>query len=162
MPKLYMLVGLPASGKSTWVEKQKFDSKVAIVSTDKHIDEYAKSLGKTYNDVFAEYYNTAKKLMNAEIESAVNAQKNIVWDQTNTTKASRVLKLKQIPDNYLKIAIVIALPQEKEHDRRLKSRKGKIISQRVISQMKDGYEKPELSEGFDSIKYNKTTYEKNK
>lgn len=155
MPKLYMLVGLPASGKSTWVEKQKFDSKVAIVSTDKHIDEYAKSLGKTYNEVFAEYYNIAKKLMNAEIESAVNAQKHIVWDQTNTTKASRVLKLKQIPDNYLKIAIVIALPQEKEHDRRLKSRKGKIISQRVISQMKEGYEKPELSEGFDSIRCEK-------
>ena len=155
MPKLYMLVGLPASGKSNWVKKQKFDSKVAIVSTDKHIDEYAKSLGKTYNDVFAEYYNIAKKLMNAEIESAVNAQKHIVWDQTNLNKASRALKLAMIPDNYLKIAIVIALPHEKEHNRRLKSRKGKIISQRAILQMKDGYEKPELLEGFDSIRFEK-------
>lgn len=155
MPKLYMLVGLPASGKSTWVEKQKFDSKVAIVSTDKHINDYSKLENKTYNEVFAEFYNTAKKLMNAEIESAVNDQKDIVWDQTNTTKASRTLKLKQIPDNYLKIAIVIGLPQEEEHNRRLKSRKGKIISQRVISQMKDGYEKPEISEGFDSIRYEK-------
>jgi len=150
-----MLVGLPASGKSTWVEKQKFDSTVAIVSTDKHIDNYAKNLNKTYNEVFAEYYNIAKNLMDAEIASAVNDQKHIVWDQTNINKASRALKLKQIPDNYLKIAIVFDLPQEKEHNRRLKSRKGKIISQRVISQMKDGYEKPELLEGFDSIRFEK-------
>ena len=155
MPKLYMLVGLPASGKSTWVENQKFDSKVCIVSTDKHIENYAKTLGKTYNEVFAEYYNIAKKLMDVEIASAVNDQKHIVWDQTNTSKASRVLKLKQIPDNYLKIALVFELPPEKEHNRRLKSREGKIIPQRIISQMKDGYEAPDLLEGFDLIRCKK-------
>ena len=152
MPKLYMLVGLPASGKSTWVENEKFDSKVAIVSTDKHIDDFAKSENKTYNDVFSAYYKTAKRMMDVEVKQAVIDGRDIVWDQTNLTRNSRVLKLAMIPDNYIKIAIVLGTPPKKEHDRRLKSREGKVISQRTISQMKDGYEKPELSEGFDSIR----------
>lgn len=153
MPKLIMMVGLPASGKSKWIEKQKFDSSVLIASTDKFINEYADLKGKTYNEVFAEYYNTAKLKMDAEITKAIENQQDIVWDQTNLTKASRAVKLITIPENYNKIAVIIACSSTSEHNRRLKSRKGKIIPQRVLIQMKENYEKPEYSEGFDEISY---------
>ncbi|CAB4127191.1 AAA domain containing protein [uncultured Caudovirales phage] len=152
MPKLRMLVGLPCVGKSTWIENQKFED-VAIVSTDKHIDEYAKSIGQTYNDVFPYYYNEAKKLMDAEIALAVENKKDIVWDQTNLTIASRSSKLLQIPSDYVKIAVVFKPIQEKKYNKLLKQRKGKIISQRVILMMKESYEEPKISEGFDCIQW---------
>lgn len=151
MPKLYMLVGLPCVGKTTWVENQKFDSDVSIVSTDKQIEDYAKSIGQTYNDVFPAYYNDAKKLMDAEIALAVENKQDIVWDQTNLTIASRSSKLIQIPSDYVKIAVVFKPIQEKKYNKLLKQRKGKIISQRVILMMTESYEEPKISEGFDCI-----------
>lgn len=156
MPKLYLLVGLPCVGKSHWVKEQKFNSDVAIVSTDKYIDEYAKSKGKTYNEVFPYYYNEAKKLMDNDIAEAISKNHSIVWDQTNLSVASRLGKLLQVPSDYVKIAVVFEPPQENRHNKLLKERKGKIISQRVIITMRQAYEEPKISEGFDCLQRVKT------
>ena len=59
MPKCYQLIGVPAAGKSTWYKNQgwlgedKKDHK--YVSTDQHVEGYAKDQGKTYSEVFEEY-----------------------------------------------------------------------------------------------------------
>jgi len=154
MPKLYMLVGIPCVGKSYWVEQQKFNpEKVVIVSTDKLIKDYADSEGKTYNEVFASYYNTAKKLMDEQIAKAIENNHDIVWDQTNISIASRSGKLKQIPESYTKIALVFKVPNEKKHTKLLKERVDKVISQQVIKTMKESYEEPKISEGFDCIQW---------
>ena len=55
MNQLLMLCGIPTSGKSTYVQKLKTldDWKDAVVlSTDNYIEEYAKGVGQTYNEVF--------------------------------------------------------------------------------------------------------------
>jgi predicted kinase len=149
-----MLVGIPCVGKSYWVEQQKFNpEKVVIVSTDKLIKDYADSEGKTYNEVFASYYNTAKKLMDEQIAKAIENNHDIVWDQTNISIASRSGKLKQIPESYTKIALVFKVPNEKKHTKLLKERVDKVISQQVIKTMKESYEEPKISEGFDCIQW---------
>ena len=38
-PKLYMLIGVPGSGKTTWAKEQMLDC--AYISTDKYVEEYA-------------------------------------------------------------------------------------------------------------------------
>ena len=43
MPKLYMLIGVPATGKSTWVEKHKGDA--LVISSDDLIEAYAAEQG---------------------------------------------------------------------------------------------------------------------
>jgi predicted kinase len=51
MPKCYQLVGVPGSGKSTWVDGQDWSKDCAYISTDKFVEAHAHILGKTYSDV---------------------------------------------------------------------------------------------------------------
>ena len=53
--------------------------------------------------------------------------------------------------NYYKIAVVFPIPEKEELNRRLKSRLGKHIPQRVIRQMTEYWQDPTLEEGFDEI-----------
>ena len=150
MNKLYVLVGVPGSGKSTWVANQRWANECAYVSTDMHVEAYAKEQGKTYSEVFDEYMPKAIKLMAEQVNQARKEGKDVVWDQTSTTVASRKKKFKMLPD-YEAIAVVFKTPDDEELRRRLKSRPGKHIPQRVIYQMKEHWQTPTLEEGFKEI-----------
>lgn len=145
-----MLVGIPGSGKSTWVQNQTWTENCAYIGTDHLIERHAQSLGLTYDAVFQDYIDTATKLMKQEIETARNSNKDIIWDQTNLTGKSRTCKLLQFPD-YYKICINFSTPGLEELMRRLDSRPGKNIPQEVIHQMLRRFEQPSQSEGFDEI-----------
>lgn len=151
-PKLYVLVGVPAAGKSTWIGSQAFDSaRTVIISTDGHVERHAKEQGQTYNDVFHAYMPTAVKMMAADARDAIAKKLDIVWDQTSTSVAARAKKLRMVPADYEKIAVVFATPNKIEHDRRLASRPGKNIPPHVIASMQKSFEYPSESEGFDKI-----------
>ena len=141
MPKVYMLVGVPGSGKSTWIAAQDWARDCVLVSTDKLIDIEAGRLGKTYNEVFKDYIDTATKLMNDDVRAAVEAGKDIIWDQTNTGRKSRSAKLAMASD-YYKIAVVFDTPAEEEWQRRLDSRPGKHIPKAVLKAMAQGLQLP--------------------
>jgi predicted kinase len=149
MAKLYMLIGVPSSGKSTWIAGQDWAKDCVLVSTDKLIDIEAGRQGKTYNDVFKDYIDAATKLMNEDVREAVAAGKDIIWDQTNTGRRSRAAKLAMAP-GYYKIAVVFATPEEAEWQRRLDGRPGKHIPKAVLKAMSEGLQLPTEDE-FDEI-----------
>jgi predicted kinase len=150
-PKCYMMIGIPASGKSTYAKKlQHSNPDVVYISTDHIIEEYAKLQNTTYNSVFNNYYNIAQELMYKELDNAVNNEKDIIWDQTNLTIKSRRKKLNKLV-NYRKIAVVCETPDDATLSARLSNRQGKHISQRIIAQMKGDFTYPEYSEGFELI-----------
>lgn len=151
MKILYMLVGLPGVGKSYWVEHQTTLDNFDVISSDRHIEEYAKAVNKTYSDVFDDYVKTASKLMELDLQQSIINQRNIIWDQTNLTPKSRSRKLLNFPD-YYKVAVVFKTPPEDVHDQQLK-RPGKVISKRLLFQMNDSFQLPTLDEGFDEIRY---------
>ena len=153
-PKLYVLIGVPAAGKSSWLAVQPLDWNITVVvSSDGHIERYAKSLGKTYNEVFNDYAPTAMKLMYDDVASAVGMGYDIVWDQTNTSVRARASKLKVVPDTYEKIAVMFMTPDDAEHARRLVGRPDKKIPDSVMSRMKAQLELPTEKEGFAKIIY---------
>lgn len=152
MPKLYVLVGVPGSGKTTWVNSQEWAKDCAIISTDTYVEAYARSVAKTYSEVFEEFMPKAVDLMSKDVISAKAANKDIIWDQTSTTKASRYKKFVMLP-MYYKIAVVFKTPEYDELKRRLLSRPGKIIPTDVVGRMITGYEEPSQAEGFDEIWY---------
>lgn len=152
MPTLYVLVGVPGSGKSTWIAKQPFDwNNTVIASTDNYVEKVAKQQGKTYNDVFKDAMPAAIGDMMRTVKDAVKNNYNIVWDQTSTSVAARKKKLVAVPDTYRKVAVVFSTPEKKEHERRLGNRPGKVIPADVLHQMQSTMTIPTKAEGFDDI-----------
>lgn len=144
MPTCYQLIGVPGSGKSTWIKNQPWAKDAVVVSTDNHVEDYAEKMGKTYSEVFDKYMPTAVQLMTDDV---INARKNnldIIWDQTSTTVASRKRKFKMLP-NYKHIAVVFTTPNAEELKKRLGSRPGKTIPDHVIRSMINNFEMPTKS-----------------
>jgi predicted kinase len=152
MPKCYQLIGVPGAGKSTWVANQEWAKDCAYISTDHHVEQQAELEGKTYNEVFKDFMPFAVKLMASDVVKAREAGKDIIWDQTSTSIASRKRKFNMLPD-YEHIAVVFKTPDEEELNRRLASRPGKNIPKHVMQSMIAGWDEPELDEGFTQIWY---------
>jgi len=154
MTKCYQLVGVPGSGKSTWIKNQIWALGLTVVSTDAFVEDYARSQGKTYSEVFVDYMPTAVNLMAEQVVRARTLDHTIIWDQTSTTLASRARKFNMLPD-YEHIAVVFRTPEHKELMRRLESRwvDGKIIPEHVIASMIASWEEPTEEEGFKEIWY---------
>jgi len=152
MPTVYMMIGMPGSGKSTWIANQNFDwNKTMVVSTDAIIDQRAAAQGKTYSEVFQDEIKGATAQMNQNLKTAIANNMDIVWDQTNLTAKTRQGKLSQIPKNYRKVAVFFQTPNEKELNRRLQSRPGKTIPLNVVASMLAQLQPPTEAEGFDEI-----------
>lgn len=145
----YILVGVPGSGKSTWVEKHKTPGTI-ICSTDNYIESYAKEVNKTYSDVFAEYIAVATSRMLDDLVYAKEYDFNVIWDQSNVSVKTRAKKIKMLPQ-YKKIAVVFSIPEKEEHIRRLESRPGKDISYHAVARMIKQFVVPTIEEGFDEI-----------
>ncbi len=152
MPKCYQLVGVPASGKTTWIDSQIWSIPCAKISTDKWVEIYAREVGKTYSEVFTDFMPTAVDLMAKEVIMAQEIGRDIIWDQTSTTIKSRAKKFTMLPD-YEHIAVVFKTPEHKELMRRFISRPGKEIPEHVIASMIASWEEPTKEEGFKEIWY---------
>jgi predicted kinase len=150
MTKCYQLIGVPGSGKSTWVNTQDWALTCARISTDKWVEIYAKEVGKTYSEVFTDFMPTAVDLMAKEVIAAREMGRDIIWDQTSTTLASRTRKFNMLPD-YDHIAVVFRTPDHNELMRRLAGRPGKEIPDHVIASMIASFEMPSEDEGFKEI-----------
>ena len=150
MPNVYVLVGVPGSGKSTWIKNQDWALGLTIVSTDAFVEDYARAQGKTYNEVFKEYMPTAIDLMIEQVVFAREHGHTVIWDQTSTTVKSRKKKFNMLPD-YEHIAVVFKTPDPLELAIRLKNRPGKNIPQHVINSMISGWEDPTLDEGYAEV-----------
>lgn len=157
MPEFIMLVGLPGSGKSTYIEKllEKYPERdYVIISSDDIIEEVALKEGKTYSEVFEKTVGYATAEMKRRAKAAAADGRNIIWDQTNMTVKSRTSKMKDFA-GYNFSAVVFSLTDE-ELNRRLKKREsetGKVIPGFIIKNMANSYVAPSKSEGFENIQY---------
>ena len=88
MPHIIVLVGLPACGKSTFIQNGDFQNH-EIISSDNLIEDYAKTVNKTYEEVFSEYIKIASRKILKIYDEALKSNKNIIIDRTNLTEKSR-------------------------------------------------------------------------
>ena len=144
------MIGVPGSGKSTWIRNQIWALGLTVVSTDTFVEDYARAQGQTYNEVFQDYMPRAVDLMAQQVVFAREHGHSVIWDQTSTTVASRRKKFHMLPD-YEHIAVVFGTPEPAELARRLAGRPGKSIPDHVMLSMLQNLKEPTLEEGFQEI-----------
>lgn len=150
MPRCYQLVGVPGSGKTTWVESQDWANDCAYISTDIFVERFARRMGKTYSEVFSEVMPRCIRLMMRAVRRAQEKGQDVIWDQTSTTVTSRIRKFSALPD-YEHIAVIFSIPDKEELARRLQGRIGKNIPDHVMQSMIENFEMPTEEEGFSEI-----------
>ena len=95
-PSLYIMCGLPCSGKSTFARTI---SNFRILSSDDYIEQRAKELQKTYNEIFDETIQRANQAFFQEVFHEAKLKNNIIIDRTNLSKSTR-LKFIKIFENH--------------------------------------------------------------
>lgn len=150
--KAYILIGVPGSGKSTWVKQNHNQENTVILSTDNFIQDYADLSGKTYSEVFPDKIKWAQIEMKKDLKYAIENNLDVIHDQTNLTRKSRRMVMQDlIKAKYDITAVIFPIPLDL--DVRLKSRPGKNIPDHVIQMMiknfKDRDNYPTYEEGFD-------------
>ena len=145
-PILYMLVGLPYCGKSTWALK----APAHLINTDLYIEKMCLVENKKYHDIIHKYIKKASEEMDNSLTFFIGNEKSVVIDQTNLTVKSRKKKLDRFTEKYYKIAIVWQL-ELVEHIRRKEQRPDKFVPDKVLNRMSLSFEIPTLDEGFDLI-----------
>ena len=154
------MIGLPGSGKSTWVERFLKTNVASIISSDDRIEEWARQNGLTYNQAFRNLTdkgaNPSLKSFETEmfsdlVEASARGE-DIIVDRTNLSEKSRRRFLSRIPASYRRVAVTFDIDRA-ELDRRLNNRSindGKTISASIVDGMAENYSPPSLEE-FDAI-----------
>lgn len=155
MPECVMLVGVPCSGKTTFVKtllSQPYWANAVVLSTDNYIEQVAKSMNSTYNEIFEQTIEEAIRKLEMSFNEAKENGRDIIWDQTNLTIKSRRSKLSKLPSFYRRGCVYFPITLEDALERN-KSREGKFIPESILNRMTQQLEVPSVSEGFDFIQF---------
>ena len=153
IPELVMLCGIPCSGKSTYVNKlltYEYWENAVVLSTDNYIEEQAKRLGMTYNEVFQDCIDEATRQLEMSFVRAKEEGKRIIYDQTNLSIKTRKKKLIKVPSIYKRTVVWFRVDLE-EALKRNGTREGKFIPESILKRMYHQFEVPTLEEGFDFV-----------
>ena len=155
-PVCIIMVGLPACGKSTLVNKLmgNHSDNAFVYSTDNLIEEWAAEDGKTYNEVFNDLIGKATSEMNRLLDAAIRNRQDIVWDQTNLGVNKRRKIINRMRNAGYEVECECIMPpkgkaQIAEWQRRLAGRPGKSIPGHIVTSMLETYVIPAVDEGFE-------------
>ena len=167
MSKLYMMVGIPASGKSTFC-KQKEKEGAVVYATDiirgelfgdeaiQYTDQWLKENGYTGGDEHFEKFSFANliifSILYDRINEALRKGLDVVADATNISKKARQFFLSRCGMNATEIhAVVICTPLEISLERN-KNRE-RTIDENELYRIAGNYEEPTIDEGFTDIEF---------
>jgi predicted kinase len=148
--KIFILIGVPMSGKSTWVRENYPNTKV--ISRDDIVLEVhgSNDYNKAFNEVNQKEVN---RILDERLLDASKSNEDVIIDMTNMTSKRRRSTLKYFTDFY-KEAVVFPVLSNEEYDRRNKIRtvnENKSIPLAVLRTMLNSYQSPTKEEGFDKI-----------
>lgn len=144
MTKLFMMIGLPASGKSTLAEQIAKSEDAEIVSSDNIRKELYgdENIQGDNNKVF--------RILQERIISGLKNNKNMIYDATNISYKTRMAFLQRLNKLEVeKIAIMVATPYEDCLIRN--SQRERKVPEEVIKRMYYNFYVPQYFEGFNDI-----------
>lgn len=144
MSKFIMLIGLPGSGKSTYVTRyESKNTNTAIVCPDDIREELTGNVNdQSHNtEVFEIAYKRIKEFLEADLD--------VIFDATNLNRKRRISLLKTLPKDTLKIAVVFAVAFSlcKEQN----EQRSRVVPYDVMDRMYKNFQVPWFGEGFNAI-----------
>ncbi|XP_065094534.1 heterogeneous nuclear ribonucleoprotein U-like protein 2 isoform X2 [Ochlerotatus camptorhynchus] len=125
--ELIFLIGLPASGKTHWVQnyaRENTHKKITILSVETLLDQMRLS-GEPRKPAntkkWSRLVDQLSKSLNKLTEIAAKRRKNFIFDQTNVFPTEQKRKLRGFGE-YAARRAVIVVPDEEEHKRRIKQK----------------------------------------
>ena len=147
-PTFTMLIGLPASGKSTWVKdyvKEHKDKEIIICSSDSVRKELYgdESIQGDVNKVF--------NILNKRVVEYLKSGKDVIYDCTNIKRKTRLPLIDRIKKNVdCNINCVCIMTPYGVCLERNKSRK-RVVPEEIIRKMLLNWQPPCQKEGFNKI-----------
>lgn len=143
---VYIPIGIPGSGKSTWFDKQGFDAAdTAFISMDQIREEIA-------GDVDDQSKNAlVAKIAKDRFKQALSLQVPVIfWDATSVKRKYRKELIKPAKQaGYEVVAVYFDVPLEVAKQRN--ADRERVVPDHVLDRMWNQMQKPERSEGFDVI-----------
>lgn len=142
---LIMLIGLPASGKSTWSERYIRDKPETVLHSSDAIRE------ELFGDI-EDQTNNAKVFeeLNKRVFADLRQGKTVIYDATNLSKRRRIAFIRQLNNiNPKKIAVLFATPYEQCLARN--NNRERVVPEYAMKKMYFSFEPPHFSEGWDEI-----------
>ncbi|KAL2932021.1 Heterogeneous nuclear ribonucleoprotein U-like protein 1 [Bienertia sinuspersici] len=162
--EVIMMVGLPASGKTTWAEKwvkEHPEKRYILLGTNLALDQMKVPglLRKcNYGERFDHLMDRASGIFNKLLSRASKVSRNYIIDQTNVYKSARIRKLKPF-SLYHKVAVVV-FPRQEELKLRAEKRfkeMGKDVPSEAVNAMLANFvlpmskDMPGTDEFFDEV-----------
>ncbi|KAJ7382761.1 hypothetical protein OS493_033047 [Desmophyllum pertusum] len=156
--EVIMMVGLPGSGKTTWVStkvSENADKKYNVLGTNS-IMEKMKILGVARKrDVggYSKLMDKAAKCLHRLFELAPSKKRNYILDQTNVYLSAQKKKIRPF-EGFSRKAIV-CIPSQEELKKRTEDRKkeGIELPENAVSDMKMSFTLPKVGEFFEEVVY---------
>ena len=148
MSKLIMMVGVPGSGKSTWIKNNKAETNI-VISRD------AIRFAKLKDD--EDYFAHESEVFNEfvwQIANGLAGDKTVIADATHLNKKSRALVLGKVAKLADEIEAVMIDVHLETAIKRNDQREGRAkVPRGVIRRMYFQMEPPTKEEGFDKITF---------
>ena len=141
---LYIPIGLPGRGKSTWLTKQGIET---IISPD--IIRATVYGGYPTDGLDKELEKEVWKRAYALLPLAFETKMNVAFDATNLSKSRRAAIISKTPADYDIVGVYFSTTIDECIKRQIGRKKG--VPEKVIKSMNSRLEFPEKEEGFDLL-----------
>lgn len=146
MATLYIMIGIPGSGKSTYANKFAKEINCSVHSSDNIRKELLGTQKDLSND--KEVWRVLKERMRTDLLNG----KDCIVDATNISRKKRRTYLDFIKDvDCTKVAILMKTSFDESVERNNKRPSEQFVPFRAICNIQRAYQEPSLEEGFDKI-----------
>jgi len=148
--EMIMMIGLPGSGKTTWVDKhvaENVDKRYNVISTSSMINKMTingEPRKKTHKGKWEQVVQKATRSLQELLRAASQRRRNVIIDQTNVY--SNAQKRKNRPFEGFQRKCVVVVPQDEEYKSRCKAQEeagNKDIPDDAIMEMKANFALPD-------------------
>lgn len=158
--EVIMMVGLPACGKTVWVEKyckENPEKKYYVLGTNFLIDKMKVNglpRKRNYSGRWDVLIERCTKCLNKLLEMSYKRRRNFIIDQTNVYPSAQRRKMKGFAGFYRRAVVICPTDENlKKRTEKREKEEGKDVPDKAVLEMKANFKLPDEGELFDAVEF---------